>query len=62
MYSGYNFLCTTQKDGETFENFFTDLRLLVKEFEYQDQDDMIRNVIVFGTQDHKVREKCISEG
>lgn len=49
-------------DGETFENLFTDLRLLVKEFEYQDQDDMIRNVIVFGTQDHKVREKCISEG
>lgn len=62
VYSRYKFLSRTQKDGEMFEKFLTDLRLLVKECGYQEQDDMIRDAIVFGTQDHKVREKCTGEG
>lgn len=62
VYSRYKFLGRTQKEGETFEKFLTDHRLLVKECGYQEQDDMIRDAIVFGTQDHKVREKCIGEG
>lgn len=62
VYSRYRFLRRTQKEGETFEKFLTDLRLLVKEWGYQDQYDMIRDAIVFGTQDHKVCEKCIGDG
>ncbi|XP_062582084.1 uncharacterized protein LOC134243873 [Saccostrea cucullata] len=62
VYSRYKFLSRTQKEGETFEKFLTDLRLLVKECGYKDQDDMIRDAIVFGTRNHKVREKCIGEG
>lgn len=60
VYSRYKFLSRTQKEVETFEKFLTDLILLIKECKYQDQDDMIRDAIVFGIQ--KVREKCIGEG
>lgn len=62
VYSRYRFLGRTQKEGDIFKNFLTDLRLIVKECGYQDQDDMIRDAIVYGIQDHKVREKCIGEG
>lgn len=62
VYSRYRFLSRTQKEGETFENFLTNLRLLVKKCGYQDQDDVIRDAIVYGIQDDKVREKCIGEG
>lgn len=57
VYSRYTFLSRTQKEGETFENFLTNLRLLVKKCGYQDQDDMIRDAIVYGIQDDKVGEK-----
>lgn len=46
IYSGqnmvevYRFLSRTQKEGETFEKFLTDLRLL--ECRYHDKDDMLR--------------------
>lgn len=40
----------------------TELKLLVKDCEYKDADDMIRDSIVFGTKDHKARAKCIDEG
>lgn len=62
VYSRYRFLGRTQKEGDIFKNFLTDLRLIVKECGYQDQDDMIRDAIVYGIQEHKVREKCIGEG
>lgn len=62
VYSRYRFLGRTQKDGETFEKFLTDLRLLVKECEYHDQDDKMRDAIVFGNQDHKVLENYTGEG
>ncbi|XP_048747984.2 uncharacterized protein LOC125660191 [Ostrea edulis] len=62
VYSRYKFLSRTQREGEIFEKFLTDLRLLVKECGYKDPDDMIRDAIVFGTKYHKVREKCINEG
>lgn len=62
VYLRYRFLGRTQKEGDIFKIFLTDLRLIVKECGYQDQDDMIRDAIVYGIQDHKVREKCIGEG
>lgn len=34
----------------------------MKECGYQDQENMILDAIVFGTQDHKVHEKCIGKG
>lgn len=40
----------------------TELKILVKDCEYKDADDMIKDSIVFGTKDHKVTAKCIDEG
>lgn len=62
IYSRYKFLSRVQKDSDTFEEYLTELKLLVKDCEYKDADDMIRDAIVFGTKDHKVRAKCIDEG
>ena len=62
IFSRYKFWKRHQKDTETFEQYFTDLKLLVKDCAYTDQDEMIRDAIVFGVKDSKVREKCINEG
>ncbi|XP_052777918.1 uncharacterized protein K02A2.6-like [Mya arenaria] len=53
-----------QKDGESFEQFVTDLRLLIKECNYPEDilDDMVRDHIVFGVRSVKLCEKFISEG
>lgn len=45
-----------------FEKFFVNFSFFVKECGYQDQENMILDVIVFGIQDYKVYEKCIGEG
>ncbi|XP_052783396.1 uncharacterized protein K02A2.6-like isoform X1 [Mya arenaria] len=64
IYSRYIFKMKIQKDGESFEQFVTDLRLLIKECDYPEDilDDMIRDHIVFGVRSVKLREKFISEG
>ena len=62
IYSRYKFLSRVQKESDTFEEYLTDLKLLVKDCDYREPDGMIRDAIVFGTKDHKVREKCINEG
>lgn len=62
IFSRYKFQCRTQREGETFEQFLTDLHVLARDCAYQEKDNMIRDAIVFGTVDHKVREKCINEG
>ncbi|CAC5398868.1 unnamed protein product [Mytilus coruscus] len=51
-----------QKDIDTFEEYLTDLKILVKDCGYATPEEMVRDAIVFGTKDHKVREKCITEG
>lgn len=40
----------------------TELKLLVKDFQYKKAGDMIRDAVEFGTKDQKVRTKCIDEG
>ncbi|XP_021348815.1 uncharacterized protein K02A2.6-like [Mizuhopecten yessoensis] len=62
VYSRYRFLSRAQKETETFEKILTDLKLLAKNCGYPEEDDMIRDAIVFGTKDHKVRAKCSNEG
>ncbi|CAC5424355.1 unnamed protein product [Mytilus coruscus] len=62
IYSRYNFLSRVQKDIDTFEEYLTDLKILVKDCGYATPEEMVRDAIVFGTKDHKVREKCITEG
>ena len=51
----------TQAAG-TIQQFITKLRTLVKDCEYINPDEMIRDRIVFGTSSERVREKLINEG
>ena len=51
-----------QKDGETFENFVTDLRNMVKECEYLEPDNMVRDKIVSGIRSKEIRHLLLTEG
>ena len=64
IYSRYVFKSRVQEAEEPFEQFVTDLKLLIRECDYDvgQQDNMIRDHIVFGIKSSKVREKLISEG
>jgi hypothetical protein len=51
-----------QIETETFDNFVTDLKILVKDCGYQDEERMIRDCIVLRSFHEKVKEKCVDEG
>ena len=63
-YSRYVFKSRVQEADEPFEQFVTDLKLLIKECSYDEtvHDYMTRDHIVFGIESSKVREKLINEG
>lgn len=58
------FKCRTQSDNETFEQFYTDLKVLFNDCSYDHtiEDEMLRDHIVFGVKSKKVREKLIEQG
>ena len=62
IFARYKFQERMQGSGEPFEQFVTDLKLLVKDCGYADSDQMVRDRIVFATNSHKVREKLLSHG
>jgi hypothetical protein len=46
----------------SFDKFVTNLKLLARDCNFKDTDEMIRDRIVFGIQSEKVREKLINIG
>ena len=64
IYNRYVFKSRVQKESETFEQFVTELKTLIKDCEYPDdiQDEQIRDHIVFGVRSSKIRQKLIIEG
>ncbi|KAL0194540.1 hypothetical protein M9458_008112, partial [Cirrhinus mrigala] len=62
IYARYRFHEKMQADGETFEHFITELKLLVKDCGYPNSDEMVRDRIVFATNFPRVREKLLSQG
>ena len=61
IFSRYKFYSQKQ-DSDTIDQFVTRLRLIAKECNFKDADEMIRDRIVFGTNSSKIREKLINEG
>ena len=52
-----------QNEGETVEGYTTELKLLALDCEFGDTaDDMIRDRLVFGVKNDRIREKLLSEG
>ena len=62
IFARYKFHEKTQGSGESFEHFVTELKLLVKDCDYDKSDEMVRNRIVFATNSPHVREKLLSQG
>ena len=62
VFARYKFHHNVQQEGESFEQFLTDLKLLVKDCGYGDPDEMVRDRVVIGYHSTKTREKLIQEG
>ena len=58
----YLFLERRQKTDETFENFVTETRNLVKDCEYDKPEEMVRDIIVCGILSSSIREKLLDKG
>ena len=59
IYNRYKFHLRVQSKSETFDQFSTDLKMMVKDCKYADSDNMVRDRIVIGIRSHKIREKLI---
>lgn len=62
IFARYKFHERVQGANESFEQFVTELRLLVKDCAYADSEEMVRDRIVFGIHSPRVREKLLSVG
>lgn len=62
IFARYKFHEKVQGANESLEQFATELKLLVKDCAYANEDEMVRDRIVFGIQSAKVREKLLSAG
>ena len=56
VFARYKFHQKVQQEGESFEQFLTDLKLLVKDCGYGDPDEMVRDRVVIGCHSTKTRE------
>ena len=58
----FRFNSRIQKEGETIDQFVTSLKLLSEGCEFNDlQDSLIRDRIIFGTNDHSIKERLLQE-
>ncbi len=62
IFARYKFNEKVQGANETLEQFATELKLLVKECDCANEEEMVRDRIVFGIHSPKVREKLLSVG
>jgi hypothetical protein len=62
VFARYKFHKKVQVENESYQQFVTELKLLVKDCGYADPDEMVRDRIVIGCLVPKVRERLIEEG
>lgn len=61
LINAYNFNQRKQDQGETFDLFYTEIRRLVKNCNYKEQESrMLRDRIVIGVSDKKLQEKLLA--
>lgn len=58
----YRFQTRIQADTETFDQFVTELKLMVRDCNYERHEEMVQDRIVIGVKSHKIREKLINVG
>ena len=60
--ASWEFQKRKQQPSERFDNFVTDLRILVRDCGYAEPNRMLRDAIVQNTSYAEVREKCLDAG
>lgn len=61
IFERFLFNCLSQKEGQSFDSFLTELRKAVRSTEYKDTEDMIRDRIVMGVYDKGTQERLLRE-
>ena len=59
IYVRYKFWHHEQKEGEAFDHWVKDLHMIAKDCEFTEEDNMIRDKVVFGINDKKVQERML---
>ena len=62
VYNRFKFGSRVQNQDESFDQFVTELQILVKDCAYDKDDEMVRDRIVFGIRNNAIREKLINKG
>ena len=58
----FRFHQRVQKEGETFDTFLKDLRLLAMDCQFDNTDDILVDAIISGARHKKVQERLLNEG
>ena len=59
IFERHRFWSRSQKEGEAFEWWLKDLRIIAKDCEFQEEDNMVRDKVVYGVMDKKVQERML---
>ena len=59
IYERHMFWSRDQKEGEQFDRWLKDLRIMAKDCEFAEEDNMIRDKIVFSVCDKRVQERML---
>ena len=62
VFARYKFHLKVQQEGGSFDQFLTDLKLLVKDCGYGDPNEMVRDRVVIACHATKTRVKLNQEG
>ena len=63
IFARYIFHQRNQADGETIESYVTQLKVLAKDCEFDTlEDQLVRDWLVFGVKNARIRERLLSEG
>ena len=64
IFSRYTFHKRDQREGETIEQYATELKILVRDCSYGATivDEMVRDRLIFGTSSQKIRERLLQSG
>lgn len=60
IFQRYKFGCCIQQEGQSFDDFLTELKTLAATCEYKEEDNMIRDRIVFGVKNPEIKDKLLT--
>ncbi|XP_045468340.1 uncharacterized protein LOC123676482 [Harmonia axyridis] len=59
VYERFKFLSCNQKEGQSVGSYITELKMMVKNCEYDSEEEMVLDKIVMGIIDNNVRERLL---